>query len=78
MLASTRVIDCVWCVQIVRLNLHLEMQHIVMMILHVMENLVFLMLNIQHVVSFIKYLENMNDLFIYLFVIGCFWPLVLS
>ena len=38
------------------------MQHIVMMmILHVMENLVFLMLNIQHVVSFIKYSENMND-----------------
>ena len=30
------------------------MQHIVMMILHVMEDLIFLMLNIQHVVSFIK------------------------
>ena len=37
------------------------MQHIVMMILHVMKDLIFLMLNIQHVVSFIKYSENMND-----------------
>ena len=51
MLDSTRMIDCVWCVQIIGLNLHLAMQQIVMMIPHVMENLVFLMLDILPVVS---------------------------